>query len=180
MGLFGDDKAQDERLDALEHHVRVLTETVQANQADLAAGWIAILALQAQVDEKVSASDVDPTIDALNKQLRNARTELNKAEARAHILEGYLKALDHIDEVIKLIRASSNRDEARKGLIDRFEFTEKQANAVLDLKLYQITSLERDKVQNEYDELLKKIAHLRAILASEQMVKDIPQKPDIG
>ena len=73
MGIFGDDKLQDERIAALENHVRRLTETVQANQVDLAAGWIAILALQAQVDEKISAAEVDPTIGALNDQLGKAR-----------------------------------------------------------------------------------------------------------
>jgi hypothetical protein len=83
MGLFGDDKLQDERLDALEVHVRALTETVQANQVDLAAGWIAILALQAQVDEKVSADEVDPTIGKLNDQLGAARAKLEESSAAA-------------------------------------------------------------------------------------------------
>lgn len=104
---------------------------------------------------------------------RRVRFELNKAEARAHILEGYLKAIDHLDEVVKLIRASSNRDEARTQLIHRFDFTERQANAVLDLRLYQLTGLERDKINDEYQELLKKIDHYRAVLASETMVRDI-------
>jgi len=83
MGIFGDDKLQDQRIAALENHVRALTETVQANQADLASSWIAILALQAQVDEKVAASDVDPTIAALNQQLGEARKELDEASAAA-------------------------------------------------------------------------------------------------
>ena len=83
MGIFGDDKLQDQRIAALENHVRALTETVQANQADLASGWIAILALQAQVDQKVSAADVDPTIAALNQQLGEARKELEEASAAA-------------------------------------------------------------------------------------------------
>lgn len=104
---------------------------------------------------------------------RRTRFELNKAEARAHILEGYLKAIDHLDEVVKLIRASQNRDEARTELINRFGFTERQANAVLDLRLYQLTGLERDKINDEYQELLKKIDHYKAVLASEQMVRDI-------
>lgn len=104
---------------------------------------------------------------------RRTRFELDKAEARAHILEGYLKAIDNLDEVVKIIRASQNRDEARVELISRFSFTEKQANAVLDLRLYQLTGLEHDKIQNEYNELLKKIEYLRAVLASEQMVRDI-------
>lgn len=104
---------------------------------------------------------------------RRTRFELNKAEARAHILEGYLKAIDHLDEVVKMIRASQNRDEARAQLMARFEFTERQANAILDLRLYQLTGLEREKITDEYHELLKKIDYYRAVLASEAMVKDI-------
>jgi hypothetical protein len=83
MGIFGDDKLQDERIAALESHVRMLTETVQANQADLAEGRIAILKLQAQVDEKVSASDVDPTIVKLNEDLAKARKQLDEASTAA-------------------------------------------------------------------------------------------------
>ncbi|MBS0624022.1 MAG: DNA topoisomerase (ATP-hydrolyzing) subunit A [Verrucomicrobia bacterium] len=104
---------------------------------------------------------------------RRTRFELNKAEARAHILEGYLKAIGVLDEVVRVIRASQNRDEAKKELISRFSFTERQANAVLDLRLYQLTGLERDKIQSEYDELQQRIAHYRAVLASEEMVRDI-------
>jgi|694.fasta_scaffold16465_6 DNA gyrase subunit A len=104
---------------------------------------------------------------------RRTRFELAKAEARAHILEGYLKAIDHLDEIIKLIKASNNRDEARAELMSRFGFSEKQANAVLDLRLYQLTGLERDKITEEYNEILKKIAYYKAILASEAMVKDV-------
>jgi DNA gyrase subunit A len=104
---------------------------------------------------------------------RRTRFELNRAEARAHILEGYLKALDHLDEVVRVIRASTNRDAARSELMMRFGLTEKQANAVLDLRLYQLTGLEAEKLQAEYNELLEKIAYLKAVLASESMVRDI-------
>ena len=104
---------------------------------------------------------------------RRTRFELNKAEARAHVLEGYLKAIDHLDEVVRLIRASQNRDEARTQLIERFAFTDRQANAILDLRLYQLTGLERDKLNAEYQDLLKKIDHFKAVLASEAMVKNI-------
>lgn len=104
---------------------------------------------------------------------RRTRFELAKAEARAHILEGYLKALDHLDEVVRVIRASSNRDGARSELISRFDLSEKQANAVLDLRLYQLTGLEAEKIDAEYKDLLMKIAHFKAILGSEAMVKDI-------
>lgn len=104
---------------------------------------------------------------------RRTRFELLKAEARAHILEGYLKAIDHLDEVVKIIRGSDNRDQARTTLIERFSFSEKQANAVLDLRLYQLTGLEHDKINDEYAALLVKIDYLRSVLASEQMVRDI-------
>jgi DNA gyrase subunit A len=104
---------------------------------------------------------------------RRTRFELNKAEARAHILEGYLKALDHLDEVVRIIRASSNRDTAKIELMNKYSFSERQANAVLDLRLYQLTGLEKEKLENEYRDLLEKIAHYKAILASEEMVKDI-------
>lgn len=104
---------------------------------------------------------------------RRVRFELAKAEARAHVLEGYLKAIDNLDEVVRIIRASNNRDEARKELMDRFQFSERQANAVLDLRLYQLTGLERDKINDEYQELLKKIDYFRAVLANESMVRDI-------
>ncbi|MCB1114593.1 MAG: DNA topoisomerase (ATP-hydrolyzing) subunit A [Chlamydiia bacterium] len=104
---------------------------------------------------------------------RRTRFELNKAEARAHILEGYLKAIAHLDDVVKIIRASDNRDQAKEALKERYEFSEKQANAVLDLRLYQLTGLEHDKINDEYQELLKKIEYLKAVLASEEMVKDI-------
>lgn len=104
---------------------------------------------------------------------RRTRFELAKAEARAHVLEGYLKAIDHMDEVVRIIRASENRDTAKVELMEAFQFTDRQATAVLDLKLYQLTGLERDKINEEYQELLKKIDYFRAVLASEQMVRDI-------
>jgi hypothetical protein len=83
MGIFGDDKLQDERITALEKHVRLLTETVQANQADLAEGRIAIIELQAQVNDKVSTADVDPTIVKLNQELAIARVQLEEASKTA-------------------------------------------------------------------------------------------------
>lgn len=104
---------------------------------------------------------------------RRTRFELAKAEARAHILEGYLIAIDHLDEVVKLIRASSNREEAKTELISRFALSEKQANAVLDLRLYQLTGLEFDKINEEYQDLLKKIAYYKEVLASEALVRGI-------
>lgn len=104
---------------------------------------------------------------------RRTRFELAKAEARAHILEGYLKALDHLDDVVKIIRKSLSREDAKTQLMVNYSLTDKQANAVLDLRLYQLTSLEKEKIENEYKELLEKIAHFRSILASENLVRDI-------
>lgn len=116
------------------------------------------------------SSWIDHRIEVIR---RRTRFELNKAEARAHILEGYLKALDHLDEVVRIIRSSANRDAARSELMSRFSLSEKQTNAVLDLRLYQLTGMEADKIQDEYNELLLKIAHYKAVLASEELVRGI-------
>lgn len=104
---------------------------------------------------------------------RRTRFELAKAEARAHILEGYLKALDHLDAVVKLIRNSQNKEEAKQELMATYALSERQATAVLELRLYQLTGLERDKIEEEYKELLEKIAYLRSVLASEALVRGI-------
>ncbi len=101
------------------------------------------------------------------------RYELKKAELRAHILEGYLKALDHLDAVVELIRSSSHRDEAKKALIEHYALSEQQAHAVLDLRLYQLTGLEREKIQEEHKQLIEKIDHYRAVLSSDALVHDI-------
>lgn len=116
------------------------------------------------------AAWVEHRIDVVR---RRTRFELNKAEARAHILEGYLKAIDNLDEVVRIIRASENRDVAKVELIRVFGFSDKQATAVLDLKLYQLTGLEHEKINEEYQELLKRIEYFRAVLANESMVRDI-------
>jgi DNA gyrase subunit A len=99
--------------------------------------------------------------------VRRTKFELAKAEARAHILEGLIIASDNIDEVIKLIRASNNADEAREKLIERFELTEIQAKAIVEMRLRQLTGLEQDKLRAEYEDIMKLIEDLRDILASE-------------
>ncbi len=104
---------------------------------------------------------------------RRTRFELKKAESRAHVLEGYLKALDKLDEIVALIKKSADKQEAKIALIAKYEFSERQADAVLELRLYQLTGLERDKLEKEFEELLAKIKHYLEILASEQMVLDI-------
>jgi len=99
--------------------------------------------------------------------VRRTKYELRKAEERAHILEGLLIALDNIDEVIKLIRASANPEEARNGLIEKFSLTEIQARAILDMRLQKLTGLERDKIREEHADLMKLIDHLKLILSDE-------------
>lgn len=105
--------------------------------------------------------------------VRRTEYELREAQKRAHILEGYLIALDHLDEVISLIRNSANPDEAKTGLIEKFGMTEIQAKAVLELRLQRLTGMERDKIRAEHDELMKRIAHLQEILGNEAMRFDI-------
>jgi DNA gyrase subunit A len=109
----------------------------------------------------------------VNVVRRRTEYDLRKAQERAHILEGFLKALSHLDAIIKLIRASKTPAEARTGLMDRFEFTERQAQAILEMQLQRLTALEREKIQQEYDELLKKIAEFQEILASEKALKKV-------
>ncbi len=101
---------------------------------------------------------------------RRTKYDLNKAEERDHILQGLLKALDHIDEVIRIIRASASTAEAKSNLIERFEFTDVQAQAIVDMRLRALTGLEREKLENEHKELMAKIKELKAILADEKLL----------
>jgi DNA gyrase subunit A len=122
-----------------------------------------------------------PLIDALqlfidhrvNVVRRRTEYDLRKAQERAHILEGFLKALSQLDAIIKLIRASKTPAEARSGLMTSFEFTERQAQAILEMQLQRLTALERDKIQAEFDELQKKIAEYQEILASDKVLKKV-------
>lgn len=101
--------------------------------------------------------------------IRRSKFELRKAQERAHILEGLLKALDIIDEIIALIRASKNVDDARTGLMTKWDFSEIQARAIVEMRLRQLTGLERERLQAEYDELMKTIDYLTRLLADETM-----------
>ena len=101
--------------------------------------------------------------------VRRTQFELAKAEARAHILEGLLKALDVLDEVIAIIRGSKTVDDAKQGLIERFQFSEAQAAAIVEMRLRQLTGLEKEKLQNEYNELMKLIQYLKDVLANYDM-----------
>ena len=105
--------------------------------------------------------------------VRRTRYDLDKAEARAHILEGLLIALDNIDEIVRIIRGSANTAEAKTQLMERFGLSDKQAQAILDMRLARLTGLERERLQEEYAEVEKTIAYLRAVLADERMVLGI-------
>ena len=104
---------------------------------------------------------------------RRTRFDLDKAKARAHILEGLLKALDHIDEIVSIIRSSENPNAAKVSLMERFAFSDKQAQAILDMRLARLTGLEREKLMEEYQQLEKTIAELSAILADEHLLMDV-------
>ena len=105
--------------------------------------------------------------------VRRTRFDLEKARKRAHILEGLLKALDVIDQIINIIRSSKNVEEAKSELIATFDFTEAQATAIVEMRLRQLTGLEREKLQNEYDELMKFIHYCEDVLANESMQMQI-------
>jgi DNA gyrase subunit A len=113
---------------------------------------------------------VDHQVDVIH---RRTRFELEKAEARAHILQGLLRALDIIDEIIALIRSSQNTAIAKTGLIEKFGFSEVQAQHIVDMRLGQLTGLEREKLQMEYDDLMGKIDYYRKILSDMNLVHSI-------
>ena len=107
---------------------------------------------------------------------RRAQFDLDKAEARAHILEGLLIAMDNMDEVVKIIRDSKHREEAQERLIKKFKFSETQAKAILDMRLYQLTGLERGKVEGEYEELKKLLRYLEDLLAHPEKIFAVLQE----
>jgi len=104
---------------------------------------------------------------------RRTQYDLDKAEARAHILEGLLKALDHIDEIVQIIKTSSDVAAARVSLMERFAFSDKQAQAILDMRLARLTGLERDKLLSEYQDLEKQIAYFRSLLADDALLMGV-------
>lgn len=108
--------------------------------------------------------------------VRRTRFELKKAEARAHIVEGLRIAVDNLDEVIRIIRASRTTDLARKALCERFELSEKQSEAIVEMRLRQLTGLELEKLEQEYNELMTRIAYLRGILESEKKILELIAK----
>ena len=134
-----------------------------------------MLAIEKGVPKILSLKRILENYVEHQKEVITRRTifDKNKAEARAHILEGLRIALDHIDEIIAIIRGSQSDDEAKATLIERFEFSDRQAQAILDMRLRRLTGLERDKIENEYLEILKFIADLEDILARPERVIEI-------
>jgi len=145
-----------------------LQTSFSVNSIALVGGRPVMLGLKAMIGHFV-----DHRLDVI---VRRTRFDLRKAEERAHILEGLLIALDHLDAVIALIRASQTPDEARDGLMAQFGLSEIQSRAILDMRLQRLTGLERDKIRDEHAELMKTIAYLKSVLADEglrmQIVKD--------
>ena len=157
-------------LNQLYKHTPLQT-TFGVNNVALVDGQPRTLSLRQLLNEYVEHRRVVVT--------RRCQYELRKAKERAHVLEGYRIALDHIDAIIKLIRASQTTDEARTGLMKKFELTEIQANAILDLRLQRLVALERKKIEDEYVALLKTIAELEDILRSQRRIYGIV-KSEVG
>ena len=134
-----------------------------------------MLAIQNGVPKILSLRQILDAYIEHQKEVVTRRTQFDKekAEARAHILEGLLIALDHIDEVIRIIRASQTDEEAQAELMSKFKLSERQSQAILDMRLRRLTGLERDKIQSEYDELIALIADLADILAKPERVVQI-------
>ncbi|ERL20766.1 DNA gyrase, A subunit [Oribacterium sp. oral taxon 078 str. F0263] len=112
----------------------------------------------------------------INVVTRRTRYDLNKCEERAHILEGLLKALDHIDEIVRIIRAADTVEKAKQDLIARFAFSDAQAQAIVDMRLRALTGLERGRLQSEYEELLRRIARYREILSDQRELLSVIRK----
>lgn len=134
-----------------------------------------MLAIHQGVPKIMSLKEILQAYLAHQEEVIRRRTEFdkNKAEARAHILEGLRIALDHIDEIIHIIRHSDSDEQARTTMMDRFELSEKQSQAILDMRLRRLTGLEREKIENEYNELIVKIADLKDILANHDRILEI-------
>ena len=152
----------------------VLNQLYKFTQMQISFGII-MLAIVDRRPEVLSLKSILRHFVSHRKEVVIRRTiyDLNQAEERAHILEGLKKALDHLDEVIALIRASSSVAEARTGLMSTFDFSERQATAILEMRLQRLTGMERDKIDREYQDLLEKIAYFKRILGDEQLVLDI-------
>ena len=152
----------------------VVNQLYKHTQMESSFGII-LLAVVKQRPQVLSLKEILENFVSHRKEIvvRRTRFELNKAEARAHILEGLKIALDNLDAVVKLIRASKTPAEAKAGLMDRFDLTAIQAQAILDMRLHRLTGLEREKIVSEYKALLKDIARYKEILANERLVLNL-------
>jgi DNA gyrase subunit A len=150
----------------------VLNNLYKHTQLQENFGMIMLAIVNGQPRELPLMEAIQHFIDhRVNVVRRRTTYDLRKAQERAHILEGFLKALSHLDAIIKLIRASKTPAEARAGLMTQFDFSQRQAQAILEMQLQRLTALERDKIQDEYDELQKKIAEYEEILRNEKVLR---------
>ncbi|HPD60834.1 MAG TPA: DNA gyrase subunit A [Thermodesulfobacteriota bacterium] len=152
----------------------VLNQLYQHTQMQITFGVIMLAIVRGQ-PKLLTLKEMLEQFIQYRKEIVHRRTvfELRKAEERAHILEGFKKALDHLDAVISLIRKSASPSEAKANLISTFDFSEVQAQAILDLRLQRLTALEREKIIEEYQELLKQIERYKQILANERLILEI-------
>ena len=155
----------------------VLNQLFQKTALESSFG-VTLLAIDKKRPKQMNIKELVECFVDHRREVLYRRTEhrLKEAERRAHILEGYKIALDNLDDFVRIIRASANRDEARAKLMERYPLTEIQTNAILDLRLYQLTGLERDKIEQEYLELIRLIEELRAILASDALLRALIKK----
>jgi DNA gyrase subunit A len=150
----------------------VLNNLYKHTQLQENFGMIMLAIVNGQPRELPLMEAIQHFIDhRVNVVRRRTAYDLRKAEERAHILEGFLKALSHLDAIIKLIRGSKTPADARTGLMEQFDFSQRQAQAILEMQLQRLTALERGKVQDEYDELQKKIAEYEEILRNEKVLR---------
>ncbi|WP_035252923.1 DNA gyrase subunit A [Desulfatiglans anilini] len=152
----------------------VLNRLYKFTQMEVSLGIIMLAIVNGQ-PEVLTLKKVLEYFIAFRREIIIRRTifDLRKAEERAHILEGLRKALDFLDQVIEMIRSASDPKEAKERLIGELELSERQAQAILDMRLQRLTGLEREKINNEYEELIKNIERFRAILGNEQLVREI-------
>ncbi len=152
----------------------VINKLFQLTQLETSFG-VTLLAIDHRRPKQMNIKELLECYVAHRREVVTRRTQyrLRKAEARAHILEGYKIALDNLDDFVRIIRASANKEEAKVRLMDKYPLSERQTDAILELRLYQLTGLERGKIEEEYMELLKLVEYLRSILASEALLLDV-------
>jgi DNA gyrase subunit A len=155
----------------------VLNQLFQKTALESSFG-VTLLAIDKKRPKQMNIKELVECFVDHRREVLYRRTDyrLKEAEKRAHILEGYKIALDNLDDFVRIIRSSANRDEARARLMERYPLSEIQTNAILDLRLYQLTGLERDKIEQDYLELIRLIEELRAILGSDALLRALIKK----